>query len=66
LNYKQANENPITQGYGEVPNESDSTNVPKKSKNVKFSPDVEVREYEPSVYKGRKRSLVDSGKVNGP
>jgi hypothetical protein len=65
LNYKQANENPITQGYGEVPNESDSTNVPKKSKNVKFSPDVEVREYEPSVYKGRKRSLVDSGKVNG-
>jgi hypothetical protein len=65
LNYKQANENPITQGYGEVPNESDSTNVPKKSKNVKFSPDVEIREYEPSVYKGRKRSLVDSGKVNG-
>ncbi|RQO90766.1 hypothetical protein POPTR_005G194350v4 [Populus trichocarpa] len=61
----KANENPITQGYGEVPNESDSTNVPKKSKNVKFSPDVEVREYEPSVYKGRKRSLVDSGKVNG-
>ncbi|KAL9394638.1 hypothetical protein Peur_013923 [Populus x canadensis] len=60
----KANENPTTQGYGEVPNESDSTNVPKKSKNVKFSPDVEVREYEPSVYKGRKRSLVDSGKVN--
>ncbi|XP_011044246.1 PREDICTED: uncharacterized protein LOC105139490 isoform X4 [Populus euphratica] len=61
----KATENPITQGYGEVPNESDSTNVPKKSKNVKFRPDVEVREYEPSVYKGRKRSLVDSGKVNG-
>ncbi|KAL3592575.1 hypothetical protein D5086_011215 [Populus alba] len=61
----KANENPITQDYGEVPNESDSTNVPKKSKSVKFSPDVELREYEPSVYKGRKRSLVDSGKVNG-
>ncbi|CAK7346759.1 unnamed protein product [Dovyalis caffra] len=62
----KANENPITEGHGELPNKNDSMNVPKKSKKVRFSPDVETREYEPSVYKRKKRrSMVNSEKVNG-
>ncbi|KAJ7006403.1 hypothetical protein NC653_005679 [Populus alba x Populus x berolinensis] len=61
-------ENPKEQGQGEVQNVSDSMKVTKILKNVKFKPDVEIREYEPSVYKGRKRrrrSMVNYGKVIG-
>ncbi|KAI5597375.1 hypothetical protein BDE02_02G061800 [Populus trichocarpa] len=60
-------ENPKGQGQGEVQNVSDSMKVTKILKNVKFKPDVEIREYEPSVYKGRKRrrSMVNYGKVIG-
>ncbi|XP_011042872.1 PREDICTED: uncharacterized protein LOC105138486 isoform X3 [Populus euphratica] len=59
-------ENPKEQGQGEVQNESDSMKVTKILKNVKFKPAVEIREYEPSVYKGRKRrrSMVHYGKVS--
>ncbi|KAJ6954045.1 hypothetical protein NC652_005698 [Populus alba x Populus x berolinensis] len=58
-------ENPKEQGQGEVQNVSDSMKVTKILKNVKFKRDVEIREYEPSVYKGRKRrwSMVNYGKV---
>ncbi|XP_061968778.1 uncharacterized protein LOC133692101 isoform X2 [Populus nigra] len=57
----------LKQGQGEVQNVSDSMKVTKILKNVKFKPDVEIREYEPSVYKGRKRrrNMVNYGKVIG-
>ncbi|KAB5568474.1 hypothetical protein DKX38_002267 [Salix brachista] len=59
-------ENPKEQGQGEVQKESDSMKVTKISKNVTFRPDVEIRGYEPSVCKGRKRkSMVNYGKVSG-
>ncbi|KAJ6391847.1 hypothetical protein OIU77_025750 [Salix suchowensis] len=59
-------ENPKEQGQGEVQKESDSMKVTKISKNVTFMPDIEIREYEPSVCKGRKRkSMVNYGKVSG-
>lgn len=67
VNYKQGIENPKEQGQGEVQNVSDSMKMTKILKNVKFKPDVEIREYESSVYKGRKRrrSMVNYGKVIG-
>ncbi|KAJ6730636.1 hypothetical protein OIU85_021435 [Salix viminalis] len=57
-------ENPKEQGQGEVQKESDSMKVTKISKNVTFRRDVEIREYEPSVCKGRK-SMVNYGKASG-